>query len=861
MEKIDLKNKIISFYNIYTKLKWWRKILLLVYFIFTIFAIVFFTIQMKYPLRAIRPNLDSYQKIKTTPKNYLNLGYNEEISKSDSYKLVYNYKTNNIDLYYKTHILSVIPLTQYGSDKGYDENTLLTHFKYPNEQEENILSPFIAYLSYSSTPGEAREITYKMVSIKSIKKVANYNGVLINYQIQSDPLDNSLFPKAINASKMKELVRKTKKHFKNNKLDYQPYLSSLSLSYIKSGDKSSNNLYNFILPSEDIIMHKNNLKYIWYSIYKLTDSELMKFNPNARINKYSFTIPIMYYLENNAFKVSIISDLIKEESITINNSKWQLSSIKLNPNLLLTKKEAVKEAIIPDGNGALIDNMDIRWNGVVYNANRFLVEPNYSQLPPDIKIPFIGLVNKKDTKQIASYFYIEDGASNANLYLDPFINYTRIYPEFYLRRTGNATFIGESTTIAQSPAYYDTRYTVAYHFLIGDELTYFNIADDIASKYIKKDKIEFINDMATEFLGAIAKLEHFLGIPYYKDIKMTSFSEAKKIIEMIKDYSKTYFYTNWQRDFLYQNIPAKKTKSLKKLGSSEILNEYNIYYVQSFLKTYNNNYQLFSNRLNGMQTLSNEIKKLYDYSPITNSEVSDKLNRYYLLSNKYLLDTINRYQGTQYNNLAIDDFNIPNYNYSDVLFSPKVIDEIKARSIHNLKRNKLAINYPGFNLINNADLIYDIKVPTKNKTNIKSPIPFYQLVLRDYYQLYLETKNLFDDYISGDTQSYYLEYQLISNTKAKYTLTHEKTNITKETYYYNKYNSCYYQDYLSEMNMHQRYISDFYQKYGTKIVAHKVIDYNVFEVKFDNDGILKTILFNLTGGTYLGLAPYSHKEI
>ncbi len=860
MKKIDFKNKIISYYDIYNKLKWWRKLLILGYLIFAIFAIIFFTIQMKYPLRAIRPNLASYSKIKLTDKNYLNLG-SQEITSNDSNKMFYNDKSKSIDVKYKNNLVSVVPLMQYGSDKGYTEETLLNHYKYPNEQEENLLSPFIAYLTYSSTPGEAREITYKMISIKSIKKVKNYDGVLVEYEINSDPLDNSLFPKAIDSIKMKELVRKIKKYFKNNPNDYKSYLASLSLSYIKNGDKTSNNLYNFILPSDDITLHKNNLKYIWYNIYKLSDNELMKFNPNARINKYSFTIPIMYYLEENSFKVSIISDLIKENSIVINNSKWQLSSIKLNPNLLLTKKENVEEAIIPEGNGALIDNMDIRWNGVVYNANRFLVEKNYEQLPPDVKIPFVGLISKNNIKKLVSYFYIEDGASNANLYLDPFINYTRIYPEFYLRRSGNATFIGESTTLAQSPAYFDTRYTVAYHFMEKENLTYFDVANDIANNYIRKNKVLFYNDIATEFLGAINTLNHFLGIPYYKDIKMTSFKEAKEIIEKINSYSTTYFYTNWQKDFLYQNIPAKKTKELRKLGDREILNEYNIYYVQSFLKTYNNNYQLFSNRLNGMQTLSNEIKKLYDYSPITNSEVKDKLNRYYLLNNKYLLDTINRYQGTSYKNLALDDLSIPNYDYSDKLFSPKIVDEIKKSSIERLKRNKLAMNYPSFNLISQADLIYDIKLPTNNRSNIKSPIPFYQLVLKDYYHLYLETKNLFDDHIAGDMQSYYFQYQLISQTKAKYTLSYEKTNITKDSYFYNKYNSCYYADYLSEMDKHNQYISNFYQKYGTNIVSHKVIDYNIYEVKYEKEGIIKTLIFNLTGGNYLGIAPYSHKEI
>ena len=860
MKDLNIKNKLINYYNLYTKLKWWRKLLILGYLILAVFAVVFFSIQMKYNLGEIRPKTNNYPKVKVSNKNYLGNTTNEVISSDRSNKLIYNAQTQNIEIENNNNLYSVVPLNQYGLDNNLNQAEINNHFKYPNEQEERLFSPFLAYLTYSSTPEEAREITYKSVKVLSVKKTTNYNGVLVNYQIQSDPYDNSLYPKAINTKKLRELIRKIKLFFNNDETQFNKYLESLALSYIKSGDASNTtSLYNLIFSPTDLEIHKENIKFIWYQIYKLTDDELKKFNPNARINKYSFDIPIMYYLEGNSFKTTIISEDIKENSIIVNNSRWLLKSIKLNPNFLLAKKEDIYEAIIPDGNGALINNMETRWNGAVYGATRFIQEMNYEQKPADIKMPFLSIIKKE--QKIANYFYIEDGASLANLYLEPIKNYSRIYAEFYLRRTGNATFIGESSTQAISPGYFDSRFTLAYHFINNNDLTYFNIAKDLASKYINKEQIQFRNDIALELLGAISMPSHFAGINYQKNISLTTFKEADEIINALKEYSQTYFYNNWQRDFLYQNIPAMKTKALKKLGSISELSKYdNLYLMQSFLKTYNNNYQNFANKMNGIRTLSNELKKLYDYSPITNSETKDSRNRYYLLSNRYLIDCVNSYHKTQYSSLAIDDLSLPNYEYSFRNYSPKVNDQIKNNAIDILKKKKIALNYANFNLINNANVIYDIELPISNKNNIKSPIPFYQLVLNNYYQLYLESKNIFSDAIYADN-SYYQEYQLMSNVNPKYTLAYKNTNLTKDSYYYNKYYSCNYQDYLDSIKKHYQYANNFYNEYGSNVISHKAIDFNIFEVKYLKDEKIRTVVFNLNGSFYNEIMPYSHKEI
>ena len=101
----------------------------------------------------------------------------------------------------------------------------------------------------------------------------------------------------------------------------------------------------------------------------------------------------------------------------------------------------------------------------------------------------------------------------------------------------------------------------------------------------------------------------------------------------------------------------------------------------------------------------------------------------------------------------------------------------------------------------------------------------------------------------------------MSNVNPKYTLAYKNTNLTKNSYYYNKYYSCNYQDYLDSIKKHYQYANNFYNEYGSNVISHKAIDFNIFEVKYLKDEKIRTVVFNLNGSFYNEIMPYSHKEI
>ncbi len=867
---MNLDNKLKKVYNYLTKIKLYKKIFFFCYLIFLLFSIIFFTFAFKYPLRKGLLKKNSLPKIERTMLNLDSLNkltsghFNNyyQVAKDSNTELVYNQETDSVGIqkinsdnsldFFETNAYRLV-----AKKAGIPEANIMDFYNTQKETYSSLFANFSFNIKYSSAP-EENSITF--YSTQAYKKdyslLKNGNGFIINYYFKSDKYDKSLFPDKINREQREKLISKIKKFFGNSATSYQPYVSLLR--YYRQKTLNRNALYYLEYPQKDIDQFIKDLYFIWYDIYKLTDKELISFNVGKRINKYEFIIPVMYELASGSFKTSILTNEIKENSLVVDNSKWVITKFNLNPNFLgVSYDDELENILVPDGSGALIDaklTKEPYFHGHIYQNDFYLRNANDTKDEPVVKLPLMGISmasndehNKNTTGVLLN---VTSGYNQASLTVETKL-IRQAYAIFDYRYIANTQFVSGEERYSLANKYDDDLLSLTYHFISRKNesdhkpLSYLDFANLYEELYLSHlDKLSRSPEIAIEFLNSIIKKEHFLGIPYQKQISLTTFEEAEKIKEIFKDISKTYFYRNWQTNGLNSEIPTKHLKTFRKLGNKPTGD--NNYFLTNFIKTIYDSYKNFRNTENGMVTVKNEIRKNYELDLITNKYEQIKDNRYYLLSPKYYLDLADRFKvkNPDFRNVALTDLGmLPTTELSDLNYSPKMVEEIKKYVINSL--SNLALNNPYLNMLPNKAVIYDSMPYSTGAKSYKSTVPFYETLLSKFYRVYLTSSNVSNLYES----SYYVLYSLLSGANPKYTLTYLSSEITKKTNY-NKFYSTKYDIYKEEINHYSNVIKAFYENYGTELIDVEVISNNIFLARFKKDSEISKILFNLNQAGY-----------
>ena len=872
---MNIDKKIEKLYNTVKKIRLYKKIFFFVYILFLISSIIFFSYVFKYPLSAKRLGANNIEEIKRKPLNKTSL---EEITDDSSdyknyYKIyedgfnqiLYNFTADNI-VYKKksktianTYVWDTFETNQYkmiAKDQGLSKDQYLSFYKKRKNTFKALFSNFILDIKYSSAPDEsAIQLYSSRASSKDYYMLESNDGFIINYHFKSYPYDRTLFPNQVDSAKRSEVISKIKNHFKSNPIEQKKYIKIFN--QYRQKDKNKNALYYLEYPDRDILEFIKELHFIWYSIYKLTDNELIKFNVGKRINKYEFIIPVMYRVVNNEFKVSILTNEIKEDGIVVDNAHWIITKIFSNLNFLnINHKNENNQILVPDGSGAIIDAKHTKrpfFRGSIYQNDYYLTDSDTTKNDPVIKAPIFGVsMDSNDSSNpntTGVLLNVTRGYNQANLIIDSSSDYKQIYSVFNYRLSGETEFVSGEKREALSSKYEDDLFEITYNVITKDPIdgnkypvNYVDFANLYASKYLTNlTEIEQKPDIAIEFLNSIIKREHVLGVPYNKQYALTTFNEAEQIKAQFKEYSKTYFYRNWQQEGLYSQIPLKRQNIFSKLGSKDDLED--SYYLLNFIKTYNDKYKGFNNSANGMRTVKNAIRNNYDLDIINNKYLPNKELRYYLLSPKYYLDAAARFKRANpyFNNIALTDFaNNPTLELTDKLYSPKVVENIKKEVIRNISTKRVALKNPYLNMLRENALIYDSEPRSSNKDIYLSTVPFYETLLTKYYKVFLKSVNI----LAQNQSRFYFLYALLSGANIKYTLTYRTTEITKMTKY-NIYNSTQYSIYEREIHQFYHEMVNFYNHIGKKIISSYVLDNNIFLTEYYNNGKINKVIFNL----------------
>ena len=571
---------------------------------------------------------------------------------------------------------------------------------------------------------------------------------------------------------------------------------------------------------------RNNLYQIFYDRFRYTeddlaqDQELFNVVPDVVVSKYQ--VALEYKLTDNGLVVSVLTD-----SITESDSKnYPICKIDILPYFTSSSFEIENEGnkyatsgcmVIPDGSGAVISLNNGKTDYAQYSKKVYTTDLAFGNEvktteQADVLLPMYAItgnqiLNTSDEVIQNSYAIIAratKGAAqtsiNANVskYYD---SYNKAYFSLILRdsqavKIGTGYYAKDITKYTEN--FCQTDFVIEYN--ISNQTTGYNYTySDIAKLYQKMLLSDGTLDASkpdttdntvvnVELLGVYDYKDNFLGIVYKGHDTMTTFTQAKEIMQTLKEWGANeinLMYLGWRKGGLI-NESFKNMKFSSKLGSKKEYNEFikyldeeniTLYPVTSFLEI--NKYQdLFGKNRYSTRDISSEYTKKYPYDLASNT-YNKKANAYYTLSPKF-------YQ--KFAEILTKNFKKANPDLEAMAFvklGGKLVGDYKKHSQY-AKYNSVIEQTNAFEImqqggINKISLQAPYEFAIKYATNITElpyestlkeifdySIPFYQLVFsgyRDYSGININandeksiTSHLMDIFATGSNIAFTFSY-------------------------------------------------------------------------------------------------------
>lgn len=394
-------------------------------------------------------------------------------------------------------------------------------------------------------------------------------GFQILYRIADLEIDHLYFPRYL-----------TQEDMENVPSAYRSYLQS----YVYNYDRSKDIFYIENYKNMSLLVRKE-LYNIFYNKMDYTRERAIEENAKhgyfESADKVSFDIAAQVTITEKGFETAIIHDSIKEpKSIKIAN-------ISLYP--MLGTAVAIKEGVptkgylvIPDGSGAVIDFNNEKefanpYRKRVYGSDIAQLPYKMSEEQEDIHIPLYGMV--KENAGFAAI--INEGEAMAFINADTsnrIDSYNKIYPTFQLRE--NEPYILGSGWRQYAINLWTldrvrTDFKVHYILLNGLDNNYVGIAKAYQNYLqehhgFKPHTLIKKPNLTTEMLGAYDNKAFFLGIPYQTTNTLTTFKQAQKIVENLKDdtYDMNVIYKGAMNGGLKSSVQTKANIENKLGGRS-----------------------------------------------------------------------------------------------------------------------------------------------------------------------------------------------------------------------------------------------------------------------------------------------------
>ena len=605
---------------------------------------------------------------------------------------------------------------------------------------------------------------------------------------------------------------------------------------------------------------------------ELAEEQNELFGHNEESKSTKFEVALRFRLNDEGFSVTVLNDSIEELSDS------RIYQLEVLPYFTVNNdKTSVGQIIVPDGSGAVISFNSVK---DVQNASTY-----YKQIyGDDMTIPKKERGNRSEKVMLGMYGFLDQtkkrgvvaivdkGASMSWIQADflreaqtTSYNYARFITDLRTYETVSLSY--GSTFNKWTNDIYKGDIKYVYRFLDEDELTYVDVAREyreyLLEKYADKglkengDKTKTHTPTVT-FLGAFEKKTLTLGYVYDKKYSLTTFKQAKDILEELNANGVNNFdveYQAWTKDCMDQTLTGKPKAAQVLGGRSELQDfsdylrskgydfypEMNIGYGSSIDYPYGQLKYAPKSITADYSTIAQFVQStgLVDSKRRGRSLISPRFYESYV--NKFI-NKIEKYNfggiSAQYiGNMCIGDYASKHVTYTET----STIYQQEVFSILNNRVGKVMVSSPFDYAFPFISVAKDVPMVATMYPSIDYSIPLYQLVVSGLFDYCGVAVNINDDY----SPEWYFLKALETGSNLSFVLSSEDTKVLLNTYN-TEYYGTYYINWKHKIIKLNKQLNEV-GIYESRLVSHEYITDNVVKVQYEN-GL--TLMINFDDAIY-----------
>ncbi|MDQ6417870.1 DUF5696 domain-containing protein [Paenibacillus sp. LHD-117] len=582
-------------------------------------------------------------------------------------------------------------------------------------------------------------VVHKQIAFEELQ-----NGVKVSYQFGKDEVSAYDLPKMLSAERFEQLSDKLDNTGKRAiKLAYR--LDKETSIYQRNDSVLQGiQLNRAIQAFEDAGYSEEDLE------QDMAELNFVQDKPAPTV----FRASIEYMLDGDSLVVKVpVSELQYPEEYPVNMISFMNFFGAGGP-------EQSGSIFVPDGSGALIHFNNGKNKYPAYQQSVFGQDLAMNAIEDgvreqQVRLPVFGMMKEGG----AFLGIIEEGASVSTISADiggRLNSYNYVYPSFYVINKGQLTLNagGQERSLPMfQENVMSTDYQVRYAFLNGDDASYSGMAryyrDYLQSSngLPQSDPERNAEDLPfyMQLIGSISTKKHFAGIPYKALEPLTTFEQAKEILEQAKSRNINNIklkYSGWFNGGLDHEVPDKISVD-RAIGGSKGLRNFASYTQSQGISLFPDVALLIANTGDGFdekndasRTLRDVPADVYPLNLAINRRDRSKSPSYAIsprLVGKYTEDMLNDFDEYETDGISLRD--LADKLNSDFLKN-KQIDRAESErlSIQSLKQ----IHEEGHEIMADGGNAYALPYVT-DLTNVPvsnsgfkiedEAIPFYQMVI------------------------------------------------------------------------------------------------------------------------------------
>lgn len=593
------------------------------------------------------------------------------------------------------------------------------------------------------------------------------------------------------------------------------------------------------------------------------------FNITSSKETAVFNISVHYILDKNEFKVQVPMEKIEYRS------KYPISEISILPYFGTGSTDDKGFILVPDGTGGIINFNNGKTGQQTYTSNMYGWD--------------YGLFRDKVVDETKSYFPMfainnndkgvlcvsEEGSAHSIVRADISgkdngYNYGRF--AYNLLHGENINLSEKSDTTVRVFEKGLPQETIVQRYIFSEKADYVSLAkkyrEYLMKKYPTLKKKEKSNvSMTLEMVGAVDNTEHILGYPVVRSQALTTYKQAKDMLEtIIKDGVKpsdiSAKYSGWYNTGVKPKTSAK-VNLISRLGGKSDMKNLTTYAkeqgIDLFLEGYfsyvmkDKTFDGFSPNRDAAKYCSREIAELFDIYPVSYRPADFWEPPHYLVKPAYSKKSLEKYMekikdlGTE--NVAFADYGDKlgaDYNPKDKT-SREAAMNMEMESMKKLRESgsKIMIQEGNQYAALYSDIVTNLPINSSKINLIDETIPFYTIALHGLLDYTGSAVNLAPDYEENILKT------AETGAGLYYVFMNAPTAVLQEGMY-TQYYACNFaewkDDAIALYNKFNNELGDIYNQY---IVNHEKIEEGVYLTGYE-DGKNVIVNYNYNDYNYKG---------